>query len=111
MVPTYIGQSPDAVMQLLVRNESGARLFRMRGTYWNPEDLTAVAAALPVAPTYVQEPIGIREFYRSYPGSAYWFQNRPALWIIALVLAVLLIVGVAAWVMRIFGMPVAFLPS
>lgn len=111
VVPTYIGQSPDAVMQLLVRDESGARLFRMRGTYWNPEDLTAVAEALPVAPTYVQEPIGIREFYRAYPGSAYWFQNRPALWIIAFILAVLLIVAVAAWVMRIFAMPVAFLSS
>jgi hypothetical protein len=111
MVPTYIGQSPDAVMQLLVRDESGARLFRMRGTYWNPEDLTAVADALPIAATYVQEPIGIREFYRKYPGSAYWFQNKPALWIIAFALAVVLIVAVAAWVMRIFGMPVGFLPS
>ncbi|HEU0206193.1 MAG TPA: hypothetical protein VFQ74_05825 [Pseudolysinimonas sp.] len=111
MVPTYVGQSPDPVMQFLVRDESGARLFRMRGTYWNPEDLTAVAEALPVAPHYVQEPIAIRDFYRTYPGSAYWFQNRPALWIVVFALAVLLIGAVAAWVMTIFGMPVGFLPS
>jgi hypothetical protein len=111
IVPTYIGQSPDAVLQLLVQDASGARLFRMRGTYWNPEDLRAVANALPSTPKVVQEPIGIREFYRTYPGSAYWFQNKPALWIILFALAVLLIVAIAAWVMTIFGMPVGFLPS
>ncbi len=109
VVPTYIGQSPDAVLQLLVRDASGTRLFRMRGTYWTPDDLNAVANALPVSPTFVHEPISIREFYRTYPGSAYWFQNKPALWIILFVLAVLLVVAVAAWVMTIFGMPVGFL--
>jgi len=111
VVPTYLGQSPDPVLQLLVLDASGTRLFRLRGTYWNPEDLDAVANALPVTPTFVQEPIGIREFYRAYPGSAYWFQNKPALWIIAFALALLLIVAVAAWLMSIFGMPVALLSS
>jgi len=111
VVPTYIGQSPDPVPQLLVRDASGARLFRLRGTFWNPDDLRAVANALPVAPAFVQEPIAIREFYRTYPGSAYWFQNKPALGIVALVLAALLAVVAAAWVMEILGMPVGFLPS
>ncbi len=111
IVPTYIGQSPDAVPQLLVRDASGARLFRMRGSFWSTDDLRAVADALPVPPTLVQEPMGIREFYRTYPGSAYWFQNRPALWIAVIALAVLLTVVVAAWVMTILGMPVGFLPS
>ena len=111
IVPTYIGQSLDAVPQLLVRDASGARLFRLRGSFWNPHDLRAVADALPVPTTVVQEPMGIREFYRRYPGSAYWFQNRPALWIVVVVLAVVLAVAVAAWVMTILGAPVGFLPS
>jgi len=111
VVPTYIGQSPDPVLQLLVRDASGARLFRLRGTFWTPDDLKAVANALPVAPVFVQEPIGIRQFYRSYPGSAYWFQNKPALWIVLFLLGMLLVVAVAAWVMTIFGMPVGFLAS
>lgn len=111
VVPTYIGQSPDPVLQLLVRDASGSRLFRMRGTYWTPDDLKAFAHAMPVVPTFVQEPIAIGEFYRTYPGSAYWFQNKPALWIILFGLAVLLIGAVAAWVMTILGMPVGFLPS
>jgi len=109
VVPTYVGQSPDPVLQLLVRDAAGDRLFRMRGNFWTPEDLRAVADALPVKPTYVQEPMSIAEFYRAYPGSAYWFQNKPALWVVVFVLAVLLAVGIAAWVMTIFGMPVAFL--
>jgi len=111
VVPTYIGQSPDPVLQLLVRDSSGARLYRMRGSFWTPDDLKAVANALPVAATFVEEPISIREFYRTYPGSAYWFQNKPALWVVVFVLGVALIVAVAAWVMTIFGMPVGFLPS
>jgi hypothetical protein len=111
VVPVYVGQSPEPVLQLLARDASGHRLYRMRGTFWAPDDLKAVANALPVAPTFVQEPISIREFYRTYPGSAYWFQNKPALWIVVFVLAVLLAVAVAAWVMKILGMSVGFLPS
>ena len=111
IVPTYVGQSPDAVPQLLVRDASGARLFRLRGSFWNPDDLRAVADALPVPPTIVLEPMPIREFYRAYSGSAYWFQNRPALWIVVAALALVLAVAVAAWVMTIFGIPVGFLTS
>jgi len=111
LVPTYVGQSPDAIPQLLVRSASGARLFRMRGNFWNPDDLRAVADAMPVTPTIVQEPIPIVQFYRVYPGSAYWFQNRPALRIVGIILAIGVAVAVAAWVMRIVGMPVGFLPS
>jgi hypothetical protein len=111
VVPTYVGQSPDPVPQLLVRDASGHRLYRLRGTFWTPEDVTAVANALPVTPTFVEEPISIREFYRTYPGSAYWFQNKPALSIVMFVLAAAVAVAVAAWVMTVLGMPVGFLPS
>ncbi|MEO6116803.1 MAG: hypothetical protein ABIP33_10490 [Pseudolysinimonas sp.] len=111
IVPTYIGQSLDPVLQLLVRDASDAPLFRMRGTYWSTDDLMAVANALPVTPTLVQEPIGIREFYRTYPGSAYWFQNKPALWIVLVAIALVGVVAVVTWVMTVLGMPVGFLPS
>jgi hypothetical protein len=111
IVPTYVGQSPDAVPQLLVRDAEGDRLFRMRGSFWSTDDLRAVADALPVPPIMVQEPISIREFYRRYPGSAYWFQNRPALWVVVIALGIVLAIAIAAWVMTILGMPVGFLPS
>ncbi len=110
IVPTYAGQSLDPEQQLLVRDASGKRLFRMRGNFWQPGDLVAVAEALPGELVIVQEPISIRTFFRSYPGSAYWFEDKPVLWIAVGVLAVLLAVTIAAWVMTILGMPVALLP-
>lgn len=109
LVPTYVGQSPDAVQQLLVRDAAGARLFRMRGNFWHADDLRAVANALPVRPEIVQEPISTREFFRNYPGSAYWFENRPVLWIVSVAVVLVLAIAVAAWLMTIFGMPLAFL--
>src|SRR4051794_13539537 len=67
IVPTYVGQAPEAVTQLLVRDSRGRRLFRMRGNFWHPHDLRAIADALPVRPTVVQDPMAISEFFRSYP--------------------------------------------
>jgi hypothetical protein len=106
IVPTYLGQSPDAVPQLLVLDASRRRLFRMRGNFWNQGDLLAVAHALPVAPTVVHEPISSREFFRAFPGSAYWFENRPAIWVGAFALAMVVVVATAAWVMTVAGMPI-----
>ncbi len=111
IVPCYVGQSPDAVQQLLVRDDSGRRLFRMRGNFWHAGDLKAVVDALPVRATVVKEPMSIREFYRDYPGSAYWFENRRAMWIVVIVVLGLLAVAGAAWIMTILGMRVAFLPN
>lgn len=111
IVPTYIGQSPEPVPQLIVRDASGTPLYRMRGSFWHADDLTRVAHALPGTPTFVQEPISIREFYRTYPGSAYWFQNKPALWVLVFALALVLSVAMTMWVMSILGMPVSILPA
>ena len=69
IVPTYIGQAPEAVTQLLVRDVRGRRLFRMRGNFWHAADLRAVADALPVRATVVEEPMPIGE---SLDGSPSW---------------------------------------
>ncbi len=106
LVPVYVGQSPETVPQLLVRDAGGARLFRLRGTYWHTGDLEKVAQALPVPTTVAAEPMSISEFFAAYPGSAYWFENRP--WLVAGVLAVVIGAGIAvAWgIMTLFGMPI-----
>ena len=106
LVPVYVGQSPETVFQLLVRDATGARLFRLRGTFWHPGDLERVAAALPTPPRRAQEPLAIGEFFESYPGSAYWFENRPGL--VALVIALLVAAAVAiiVGVMVLLGMPI-----
>ncbi len=108
LVETYVGQAPDSVTQLLVTDDEGKRLFRMRGNFYRDGDLKAMAAALPVKPQVVKEPIGITEFFRTYPGSAYWFEHRPILWIVVFAVSLAIALAVAAWVMSILGMPVGF---
>jgi hypothetical protein len=107
LVDTYVGLTPTPVRQLLVRDAEGARLFRMRGNFWHDGDLERVAAALPVAAVPPTEPIDLRDFFRDYPGSAYWFEAKPAITIVAIVLGALGVVGVVAAAMLIAGEPAA----
>lgn len=108
LVETYVGQAPESVTQLLVTDEEGKRLFRMRGNYYRDGELKALAAALPVPTQTTAEPIGITEFFRTYPGSAYWFEHRPILRIVVFAVSLVLALAIAAWVMTILGMPVGF---
>jgi hypothetical protein len=108
LIETYVGQAPESVTQLLVTDEEGKRLFRMRGNYYGEGDLKSIAAALPVPAQTTAEPIGITEFFRAYPGSAYWFEHRPILRIVVFTVSLALALAIAAWVMTILGMPVGF---
>lgn len=107
LVSTYVGLAPSPVRQLLVRDAEGARLFRMRGNFWHDGDLEKIAAALPVAPVRMSEPIDLRDFFRDYPGSAYWFEDRRAITIVAIVLGVVAVAGIAAAAMLLAGEPTA----
>jgi hypothetical protein len=106
IVPVYVGQSPETVPQLLVRDAEGRRLYRLRGTFWHAGDLTKVAEALPVPARIAPEPMSFAEFFAAYPGSAYWFENRP--WLMAGLLAVCIAasIAVAVGVMVLLGMPI-----
>jgi hypothetical protein len=108
LVETYVGQAPESVTQLLVTDDEGKRLFRMRGNYYRDGDLKAIASALPVPAQVAAEPIELPEFFRTYPGSAYWFEHRPILRIVVFAVALALALAIAAWVMTILGMPVGF---
>jgi hypothetical protein len=108
LVETYVGQAPESVTQLLVRDAPGRRLFRMRGSFYPDGALQEIAAALPVKAEVVTEPISLTEFFRTYPGSAYWFEHRPVLRVVAFVIALVVSLAIAAWVMTILGMPVGF---
>ena len=106
LVHVYLGQSTETVPQLLVRDAEGARLFRLRGTFWHAGDLEKIATALPVPLTVAREPLPMAEFFENYPGSAYWFENRP--WLVAalIVLVLAAAVGITVGVMTLFGMPI-----
>lgn len=106
VVPVYVGQSPETVPQLLVRDAAGRRLYRLRGTFWHPGDLAKIAEALPVPARIGTEPMSYPEFFAAYPGSAYWFENRP--WLMAALVAAVVAacVGIAVGVMTLLGMPI-----
>lgn len=106
LVEVYIGGSTETVPQLLVRDAEGRRLFRLRGTFWHPGDLRAIAKALPVSTTLAPEPMTITEFFVAYPGSAYWFENRPWLTATLVGLAIAGAVAIAVAIMTLFGMPI-----
>jgi hypothetical protein len=108
LVQTYVGQAPEAISQLLIRDSEGRRLFRMRGNFYEDGALEQIAAALPVPVEVAAEPVPVAEFFRSYPGSAYWFEHRPVLRLVVFVVALLVALLIAAWVMTILGMPVGF---
>jgi hypothetical protein len=105
LVGTYVGLKPAPVPQLLVRDAEGRRLFRLRGNFWHAGDLDRIAEALPVPTTAASEPIDLKEFFRRYPGSAYWFENRPVLLVAAIVLGVVAVAAVAAVMIAFTGEP------
>ena len=109
LIPTYIGQAPEPVTQLLVQDSQGRRLYRMRGNFWHSRDLRAVADALPARTTVVDDPISIGEFFGHYPGSAYWFENKP--WLRGAIIGGLIVgaFAIAIWVMTLLGMPIGFM--
>jgi hypothetical protein len=106
VVPVYVGQSPETVPQLLVRDAEGQRLFRLRGTFWHARDLTKITDVLPVPARIASEPMSFAEFFAAYPGSAYWFENRP--WLMAGLLAAVIIacIAIGVGVMVLLGMPI-----
>ena len=106
LIPVYVGQSPETVRQLLVRDADGTRLFRLRGTFWHAGDLDKIANALPVPTRVAPEPMSHAEFFAAYPGSAYWFENRP--WLVAgmIAIGVAACIGIAIGVMTLLGMPI-----
>ncbi|TXK18486.1 hypothetical protein [Homoserinibacter sp. GY 40078] len=108
-VPTYVGAAPDPVTQLLVVDAEGKRLFRMRGSFWHAEDLVRLAAAVPAPLEVVPDPIPISDFYRTYPRSAYWFEDRRWLQITLVTAAVLAGFALTTFVMVELGLPVRFL--
>lgn len=106
IVPVYVGQSTETVPQVLVRDAQGRRLFRLRGTFWHARDLNRLIGALPVEAHVATEPMSFPEFFAAYPGSSYWFENRPWLMAGLLALVVLACVGVGIGVMVLLGMPI-----
>ncbi len=104
LVQTTSRHALDTATQLLVRGSDGRRLFRMRGNFYAPGTLDLVAGVLPVEAERIDDPIALSRFFANYPGSAYWFENRPALRVAAVVSGCVIAVIAAATVMSLVGL-------
>jgi hypothetical protein len=104
---TYTAASADTLPQLLVLDRAGRRMLRMRGVFWSEESMLAVAGSLGEEVEHVAEPMTTAEFFSRYPGTAYWFENRPHVAIAALAVALLTCVGVVLGLMQLLGLPIA----
>lgn len=96
---TYSRFSNDTVQQLVVRDPSGARLLRMRGLFWTPKAIGEVAAAIDLPLTTPPEDMGVREFFDTYPGTAYWFENSTGVVALAVVVVLLALTALTLGVM------------
>lgn len=79
LVSIYSRGLPDPVNQLIVSDAEGRRLLRMRGSYWTLDAMRSVIASIDLTPSLPTDVMTRKEFFTAFPGAAYWFDRRPAL--------------------------------
>ena len=108
LAETYRSHAPDSTPQLLVRDADGRRLLRMRGTFWSLAAMHRVADATGVPIEHHPDPITAQEFFANFPGSAYWFEHRPAFFVVTGVAVFAVSLGVVLGLMSLAGIPITF---
>lgn len=110
LVYTYRSSSTESSPQLLVRCTDNNRVLRMRGIFWSEADMRSVAAVITSSAAIVlderTEPVTARTFFAEYPGSAYWFENRPAVIVAAVIVTLLAALALVLGFMAFMGIPV-----
>ncbi len=107
LAQTYNASSADTVAQLIVRDGQNGRMLRLRGVFWTEDSMRTIAAALPSPLEAPVEPFTADEFFTRYPGSAYWFENRPVVAAITLALILAACAALAVALIRLVGLPVS----
>ena len=105
LVSTYRSASTETTEQLVLCDEHKRRLVRMRGAFWTTSSMRAVAAATRVPLDESAEPVTAQVFFQEYPGSAYWFENRPIITGAAVVVVLGVILGLVLGLMALMGIP------
>ncbi|MCY7326793.1 MAG: hypothetical protein LH605_11785 [Microbacteriaceae bacterium] len=106
LAETYRSHAPDSTPQLLVRDAAGRRLLRMRGTFWSLAAIRRVADAIGVPTEHHPDPTTSREFFANFPGSAYWFEHRPALFVVTALAVFAVSLAVVLGLMSLAGIPI-----
>jgi hypothetical protein len=103
---TYGGSSNEALPQLLILDASGRRILRLRGLFWSEASMRELAAAVGIPLSLAPEPITSAQFFDLYSGVAYWFENRPTLAIVGILIVLAACVATVFGLMRILGLPI-----
>lgn len=106
LAQTYSSSTADTVPQLIARDRSGKRVLRLRGVFWTEESMRAVTAAAGLPFEEITEPLSPAEFFNRFPGAAYWFENRRAIVVAAVVVISIVCIGIVLGLMQVLGSPI-----
>jgi hypothetical protein len=107
LVETYRSSSAETVHQLLLAGVDGQRMLRMRGTFWNEAAMRQLVATLGIPISERSDPMTKKAFFTEYPGSAYWFENRPFIAILAIAGGVVVLLGLVLGLMAMMNIPLS----
>jgi hypothetical protein len=105
LVETYRSSSAETVHQLLLSGLDGQRMLRMRGAFWHEATMRQLVATLGIPVTERNDAITKKTFFTEYPGSAYWYENRPAIAILASAGGLIVILGLILGLMAMMNIP------
>jgi hypothetical protein len=106
LVNTYRSSSSDTVLQLVLLGNGGKRLLRMRGSFWTEADMRAITTAIDVPVSVRPDAISTSALFEDYPGSAYWFENRPVLAVLIATAMGLSVLALVLGLMSVVGIPI-----
>ena len=103
LAETYEGSSADTAAQLLALDARNRRVMRMRGRYWSAADMRAIAEATGAPILVESDPLTLHQFYGLFHGTAYWYEGRRWLAVVAIALGLFLALLVMAALLHVLG--------
>lgn len=108
LLDTYRSNAPDTTPQLLALDADDASLLCMRGTFWTSASLERVADGIGAPIDRIVEPLTTKQFLRSYPSAAFWFEKRRWILVTVVVIAVAIALAAVLGLMSLAGIPLEF---
>ena len=107
---TYRGSSSETLPQFIATGADGQVIFRLGGLFWSEDDMEKVATAIGARKVLIAEPMTLKEFYALAPGAAYWYEGKPWVGVLGIVVAFLAALAIVWWLMSAIGVPLALGP-
>jgi hypothetical protein len=98
LVERLTGATQKPAPSLLLLDESGAPLLRLRGELWSIDAMGAVGGSMLQSPEVISEPITTGELRLRHPRSIPAWEAHPVVTSLLLALAIVIVVAVVAFV-------------